>query len=552
MGISRFYSFLFQNYPNAHIQCEKNKTFDYSSDILAIDMNNILHMCAQQVFEYGSYSHTKRFLSKKNANKYDYFRRVCFILDSIVEYIKPKTNLILCIDGVGSLAKIKQQRIRRYKCLLDYKELEDVENSCKNLKFNPNEISPGTVLMDELSKYINWHIHNSVSTNNYWKNLSVIFSNEKVPGEGEHKIFTILRTLDAENKSLCIYGIDADLIMLSLLNLKHCQGIYLLRENLFNDNFICIDIQQIYSQIISEFSTYVKDYKESDQCFLLYDFILIFFFFGNDFLPEIPSVDIEFVSFIFNEYKSVLNKFGYLTIQENDLISFNSKNFKEFLFACSTIESDLLYKKTLDDFFPSTILNNSIEKESVNLLKFNKLYNESKLDNNCQQIVHDYLSTCIWNLNYYIGKHIDWSWTFNHYYSPTFTSLFYFFDSYKHRKFNTSYAIPPFLQLIYIIPYHHRYVLPETLHDLIPIVKPKDIILDFTMKRSDREAVVVIPQINQEKILGEYNLRKHLFYKDDRNIVGKNIYYYRSNSSFYYNSKWKDIPNCNVIKQFKS
>lgn len=553
MGITRFYSFLFKNYPNSHKHWDKTAFFDFDIDTLAIDMNNILHMCAQQVFEYGNYSHTRRFLSKKNATKYDYFRHVCSTLDFIVKYVRPKQKLLLCIDGVSSMAKIRQQRVRRYKPLMDYKELSLAEKSV-NTRFVSSEISPGTILMDELSKYINWHIHYSLSTNPHWKNLSVIFSNEKVPGEGEHKIFSLIKQLHEENKeyTYCIYGIDADLVMLSLVNLCFCKNILLLRENLFSDNFICIDTRSVHDAIINEFSSYVKDFKEEQSKFILYDFVLIFFFFGNDFLPEIPSLDIELVTFIFNEYKTILSKYGFLTRMDNKFIAFESKNFKEFLFSCSLIESELFFQKTSEEFFPSTILNQSIEKESINMLKFNKLYNETKLENKCQQICHDYLTTCIWNLNYYVNKIIDWNWKYSFYYSPTFTSLFHYFDSYKPYNFTLGHSIFPFLQLLYIIPYHHRHILPETLKDLVPKIEPSSMMVDFTMKRSDREATIIVPDIHEQKIASEYFKRKKLFYFEDRNIVGKNMYYSLTNIPFYYNSKWKDIPNCRVLKVFKS
>ena len=45
--------------------------------------------------------------------------------------------------------------------------------------------------------------------------LQANFSNEKVPGEGEHKIIDYIRKNNPYD-SYCIYGADADLFMLSL------------------------------------------------------------------------------------------------------------------------------------------------------------------------------------------------------------------------------------------------------------------------------------------------------------------------------------------------
>ena len=50
-------------------------------------------------------------------------------------------------------------------------------------------------------------------------------------GEGEHKIFQYIRdNQEKHSKETVVYGLDADLIMLSINHLRFCPNIYLYRE----------------------------------------------------------------------------------------------------------------------------------------------------------------------------------------------------------------------------------------------------------------------------------------------------------------------------------
>lgn len=87
--------------------------------------------------------------------------------------------------------------------------------------------------MAKLSKQLEYFIHKKISDDVNWAEIEIILSGHEVPGEGEHKIMEYIRTVKAQpdynpNVRHCLYGLDADLIMLGLLS--HDPHFALLRE----------------------------------------------------------------------------------------------------------------------------------------------------------------------------------------------------------------------------------------------------------------------------------------------------------------------------------
>ena len=140
----------------------------------------------------------------------------------IEEYINciNATELVyISFDGIAPVAKLKQQKERRYKSKLTSGILN------QSLNFDTAKITPGTDFMNKLDARVSEFFKKRESIYGVKK---IIVSGSGQRGEGEHKIFDYIRTTSGKNH--VIYGLDADLIIISLNNLEYVNNIFLFRE----------------------------------------------------------------------------------------------------------------------------------------------------------------------------------------------------------------------------------------------------------------------------------------------------------------------------------
>jgi len=125
--------------------------------------------------------------------------------------------------------------------------------------------------------------------------LRIILSDTSVPGEGEHKIIEFIREERRKpdydgNTSHCIYGNDADLILLSLLT--HEPRIALFREENGMNNLVYISKLREYIEIEFLNKTNLTAFP-FDLERILDDFIFLTLFLGNDYIPEQTGLDVH-------------------------------------------------------------------------------------------------------------------------------------------------------------------------------------------------------------------------------------------------------------------
>ena len=87
--------------------------------------------------------------------------------------------------------------------------------------------------MVRLQSQLQYFVTNKISTDPLWQRVRVVLSGHETPGEGEHKIMDFIRFEKSRpgydpNVRHCLYGLDADLMMLGMAT--HDPHFSLLRE----------------------------------------------------------------------------------------------------------------------------------------------------------------------------------------------------------------------------------------------------------------------------------------------------------------------------------
>lgn len=129
-----------------------------------------------------------------------------------------------------------------------------------------------------------------------------------MPGEGEHKIMDYIRFMKASkdydsNSRHCLYGLDADLIMLGLCT--HEPNFSLLREEVKfgkqqqtttpeRTKFCLLHLSLLREYIEHEFSPLKNKLPfPFDTEKIIDDWVLMGFLVGNDFIPHLPNLHIN-------------------------------------------------------------------------------------------------------------------------------------------------------------------------------------------------------------------------------------------------------------------
>lgn len=284
----------------------------------------------------------------------------------------------MAIDGVAPRAKLNQQRSRRFRSAKDMaeatkdmpRETDEAGNTKSPHVFDSNCITPGTEFLAKVSETIKYFIRKKLKEDPSWRNLKIIFSGHELPGEGEHKIMEHIRMMKNQpgyrpNTRHCIYGQDADLIMLGLVT--HEPHFTILREvidfqsGFANQNSLKqvkkftkeSDFQLLHLSVLREYLhiEFCKEFPVADLERSIDDFVFMTFLVGNDFLPHLNTLDIGegAFDFLFQVYKEQRHGWGagnYLT-KSGDIS--DPARLEAFLVAIGTNEQETLEQREVND-----------------------------------------------------------------------------------------------------------------------------------------------------------------------------------------------------------
>ena len=350
MGIGYFFGEVIAKSPaNKRYKIVADNLPEKNCTRFLLDFNSVIHPCSA------------KYISKLNKEVLINDTLYHGIFDSIANYtiklidiVQPTDLVYIAVDGVAPRAKMHQQRKRRFLSAQRNMKISEfkAKNNIPDTKFDSNMITPGTEFMVKLDKYLNTTFRSLIEAK-FPQLKELIISGSGEVGEGEQKmIYYINRnhTLGCD----IIYGLDADLIMLSLTS--YDANIVLMRES--NDfgkyqsqnrvPFKYLVINHLRDSVFDMMtvSTQQNDDDNNSRKGVIGDYVFMCCLLGNDFVPSLSFLKIKdgAVDTLIECYRASVTEGNLLNAPTSDIENYiiNIDNICKFIGALKEREDEMM------------------------------------------------------------------------------------------------------------------------------------------------------------------------------------------------------------------
>jgi 5'-3' exonuclease len=413
-------------------------------------------------------------------------------IEKYIGQIRPLETVFIAFDGVAPFAKMEQQKNRRYKGRIGLVTESESDLEKERGKVTTEKVSgsfplseergkvttsiftPGTKFMQQLSDHMS---KTFLKQEEKYHLQEILLATPREAGEGEHKLYVHLREHPAKDHKIAVYGLDADLIMLSLFHLSYVENLYVFREApefmksaLPIDSKVkpnekelwCLDIAKLGRSIANEMACAFPDNHR------MYDYVFLCFFLGNDFLPHFPALNIrtQGITRLLDTYRATIgNKQNTFLISKTTPPIIQWSNLSKLIFSLAKNEKVFILQeyalrkkgdyisekyermitspqkgglslrleqaKEQEDMIQSIPVIYRQEEtyicpsepgwESRYYDRFFSCHSKEKIKT--REICDNYLEGLEWVLNYYIQGCPDWRWKYKYTYPPLLVDL---------------------------------------------------------------------------------------------------------------------------------
>ena len=496
-------------------------TRPYRPEFFGLDLNCAIYYCVKKVQQKTPYSPEIRTKWEQ-----DLINEVIAYIKHIDQIVQPTNTLYIAVDGVAPMAKIKQQRLRRFKSSVQAEEEAKIRAEARGVRYEPkprwdtNAITPGTQFMKNLSAALRQYAKTNPQR--------IVVTPADEPGEGEQKIMEYIR--NHKPATATIYGLDADLIVLSLwAHATLGTNITLFREEMEFNGAVKTDAlgdEKFLFLLISNLADALHDkfHKQKQQkSEFLRDFVGIMSFLGNDFVPhgialKIKDDGIEHLLRMYSEHlqaplviaktdtntntnstatweynpqvlKDMFERLAQTEEQQIQRAVHKKLNSRPGVTSASKEQEDLAIARYYDQpivwaaekVFAHQVQEEDKEKPQWKLIPtWRQVYDrEALMGADPKAVTKHYLAALAWTLAYYSGAPYDLHWYYPWYLPPRSESISEYLATNPLLETPATQRTPlkPIEQLAMVLPQSSYNLLPkefEALPDLYPHAFPTE------------------------------------------------------------------------------